>query len=649
MSRIGSNPNLSSDHLEARMLPNVDPPKHVIDGQEPDIDEPEPERGGTIDLKGDGVHKVYLHRGQLDIYNFGSRSTKVRAARGFGKTSYLGVHMIKVTLGLFRQMGGFVGASAKQLYTRTMPNALKIVNQLGFEQFYFIGQAPAKLRWAYPLAKPRSWENCVHFQNGFVWQMLSMAVRGSANGLNLAALVGDETKYLPWKRVKEEVLPTLRGDFMPAAARKTEQKRWGYGTDPKINPYWLSQLWVSDAGLTQRQCEWEKEDQYETRDINRQIAEMLAELKYLEKRNPKMAVQLAQNEVFLKKLNLLRSQSETFWNFSSIENAAMLGGEPWIRQMKRELPDLMFNIQILGKKKGAAKDGYYANWDIDIHGYQSPDCFSFLADKTMVKRKGKALDAQNWPTDYETESIDIAEAQRMGEDCSLDLDVDYTQPLSIAVDCNANLNCVVVGQTRQFEGRESLLVLKSMFVQNERKLRSLCADLSQYYRSHLRRNGEIIFYYTFTIKQGGSTAYAVEGAEEFRFDRVVVQELQARGWRVTDIEIPVIRDKYQVINDILSGKTGPFLRVNTEAGRNEYLITAIENAGLIPGTFKKDKTREKLKATDEESLGGDPRTRTDITDALDDLLLGVKFRDAAHPKIGGALRSRFKHLANIPK
>lgn len=406
---------------------------------------------------------------------------------------------------------------------------------------------------------------------------------------------------------------------------------------------------MSDAGLTQRQCEWEKEDQYETRDINRQIAEMLAELKYLEKRNPKMAVQLAQNDVFLKKLNLLRSQSETFWNFSSVENAAMLGGEPWIRQMKRELPDLMFNIQILGKKKGAAKDGYYANWDIDIHGYQSPDCFSFLADKTMVKRKGKALDAQNWPTDYETESIDIAEAQRMGEDCSLDLDVDYTQPLSIAVDCNANLNCVVIGQTRQFEGRESLLVLKSMFVQNERKLRSLCADLSQYYRSHLRRNGEIIFYYTFTIKQGGSTAYAVEGAEEFRFDRVVVQELQARGWRVTDIEIPVIRDKYQVINDILSGKTGPFLRVNTEAGRNEYLITAIENAGLIPGTFKKDKTREKLKATDEESLGGDPRTRTDITDALDDLLLGVKFRDAAHPKIGGALRSRFKHLANIPK
>lgn len=634
MSRIGTNPNVSSDQLEARMLPNVEDPR------------PEPEEGGAVDLLGDGVHKIYLHRGQLDIYNFGSRSTKVRAARGFGKTSYIGLHMVKCVLGLRRQMGGFVGASAKQLYTRTMPNALKVVNSLGFEQFYFLGQAPAKLRWEMPLARPRVWENCVHWANGHVIQMLSMAVRGSANGLNLAELIGDETKYLPWPRVKEEVLPTLRGDFMPSSARKVEQKQWGYGTDPKINPYYLSQLWVSDAGLTQKQCEWEKEDKYETKDINSQIAEMLAELKYLEKTNPRLAVELAQNEVFLKKLNLLRSQSETFWNFSSIENAAMLGGEAWIRQMKRELPDLMYRIQILGHKKGAAKDGYYANWDIDIHGYTCDDIstYDLIADKFTVKQKGKALDIQNWPTAYETETIDLNQTQRAGESCVLDTDLDYNQPLCIAIDCNANLNCVVIGQTRMFEGRESLLVLKSMFVMNERKLRSLCADLTNYYRAHLRRNGEIQFFYTPTIKQGASTAYAVEGAESFRFDRVVVDELQSFGWKVTDIEIPVIRDKYQIINDILSGRTGPFLRVNSEAGRNDYLITAIENAGLIPGTFKKDKSREKLKSTSEESLGGDPRTRTDITDALDDLILGVKFRGVSRQKVGGQLRGRFRNL-----
>ncbi len=641
MSRIGTNPNISSDQLEAKMLPDVEEPK------------PEAEEGGVVDLLGDGVHKIYLHRGQLDIYNFGSRSTKVRAARGFGKTSYIGLHMGKCVIGMRRQMGGFVGASAKQLYTRTMPNALKVMNSLGFEQFYFLGQAPAKLRWEMPLARPRTWENCVHFQNGFVWQMLSMCVKGSANGLNLAALIGDETKYLPWQRVKEEVLPTLRGDFMPPSARKVEQKRWDYGTDPKMNHYWLSQLWVSDAGLTQSQCQWEKEELYETKEVNEQIAEMLAELKYLERTNPRLALQLAENENYLKKLNLLRSQSETFWNFSSIENAAMLGGEAWIRQMKRELPDLMFRIQILGQKKGAAKDGFYSNFDIDLHGYTADDVttYDLIADRFTVKQRGKALDVQKWPTAYETETLDLDQLQRAADDCSLDTDVDYTEPLRIAIDCNANINGVVIGQTRNFEGRASLLVLKSMFVMNERKLRALCRDFTQYYKPHLRRNGEVIFYFTATIKQGGATAYAVEGADENRFDRVVVSELSQMGWKVTAVDMGGAmfhRDKYMLINDILSFQQSPALRINKEAGRNDYLITAIENAGLVPGSFRKDKSKEKLKGTDEESLGGDPRTRTDITDALDDLVIGVKYHGEGRRKVGGALRGRYQNL-RIPR
>jgi hypothetical protein len=125
---------------------------------------------------------------------------------------------------------------------------------------------------------------------------------------------GDETKYMPWARVKEEAFPTVRGEYMPKSMRKTEMKQWGYGTDPKINPYYCSTMFVSDAGLTQKQCEWEKEEIYETKDINKQIAEMLADLKYLERHNPKMAVQLAQNETFLKKLHLLLVQKVVNFN-----------------------------------------------------------------------------------------------------------------------------------------------------------------------------------------------------------------------------------------------------------------------------------------------------------------------------------------------
>lgn len=635
MTRVGTNVGRSSDKLEARMLPGMEE-----QGQD----------GGEVDIVGDGVHKIYMHRGQLDVYNFGARNTKVRAARGFGKTSYIGCHMMKCVLGMPRQMGGFVGASAKQLYTRTMPNALKVVNQLGFEGFYFLGQAPAKLHWDVPLAKPRVWENCVHFSNGVVVQMLSMAVKGSSNGLNLAFLIGDETKYLPWQRVKEEVLPTLRGDFMPLSARKAEVKRWGYGTDPKINPYYCSQLWVSDAGLTQKQCEWEKEKDYETKDVNAQIAEMLAELKYLEKHSPKTAIALSRNDNYLRKLNLLRSKSEVFWQFSSIENIAMLGGEAWLRDMKRELPDLMFRLQILGQPPGKASDGFYCQFSEELNTYESADCTDLILDKFSHKTKGRFLDAQRWPTDVEYMTLDMDAMQSAGEDCSCDLDLRYDEPLRIAIDAGHDMSCMVVGQTVNYQGKPSLLVMKEFFVQGEVRLRGLVREFTNYYRPYLRRRnsaaggaGEVIFYYTQTIKQGGATAYAVEGSEDSRFDNVVVLELESYGWKVTRGEFSVWRHerKWQLFCDVFSFQTSPSVYICKESGRCQYLLTAINNAGVL-NNFQKDKSLEKYKSAD--GVAGDPRTRTDITDALDDLVIGVKMGAEGERKVGGRLRGRFKNL-----
>ena len=635
MTRVGTNVGRSSDKLEARMLPGMEE-----QGQD----------GGEVDIVGDGVHKIYMHRGQLDVYNFGARNTKIRAARGFGKTSYIGCHMMKCVLGMPRQMGGFVGASAKQLYTRTMPNALKVVNQLGFEGFYFLGQAPAKLHWDVPLAKPRVWENCVHFSNGVVVQMLSMAVKGSSNGLNLAFLIGDETKYLPWQRVKEEVLPTLRGDFMPLSARKAEVKRWGYGTDPKINPYYCSQLWVSDAGLTQKQCEWEKEKDYETKDVNAQIAEMLAELKYLEKHSPKTANALSRNDNYLRKLNLLRSKSEVFWQFSSIENIAMLGGEAWLRDMKRELPDLMFRLQILGQPPGKASDGFYCQFSEELNTYESADCTDLILDKFSHKTKGRFLDAQRWPTDVEYMTLDMDAMQSAGEDCSCDLDLRYDEPLRIAIDAGHDMSCMVVGQTVNYQGKPSLLVMKEFFVQGEVRLRGLVREFTNYYRPYLRRRnsaaggaGEVIFYYTQTIKQGGATAYAVEGSEDSRFDNVMVLELESYGWKVTRGEFSVWRHerKWQLFCDIFSFQTSPSVYICKESGRCQYLLTAINNAGVL-NNFQKDKSLEKYKSAD--GVAGDPRTRTDITDAFDDLVIGVKMGAEGERKVGGRLRGRFKNL-----
>ena len=635
MGRIGINPNISSDTLETRMLPNVEDPKFESD-----------EQGGYVDYQGDGQYKMYMAPWQKKVRNFGSRSTKVLAGRGTGKSAFLSFNMADVTIGLPRMMGGFCGASAKQNYTRTMPNVLKIMNMLGFAEgvYYFLGRPPAKLRWPTPLAKPRVWENCVSFANGFVWQMISLAVKGSANGLNLAALMGDETKYMPWQRVKEEVLPTLRGDFMPPDARKVEQRRWGYGTDPKVNNHWLSQLWVSDAGLNARECLWEKEAEFETHEVNDKIKEKMAELRYLERYHPKQAPQLAQNDNFLRELYALRTQSESFWRFSSIENAALLGGEAWIRQMKRELPDLLFRLQILGQPRGSAKDGFYCNYS-ELNTYVSDEIEDVVFDKYSTRIKGRALDGQRWPTDYESETLDWEQMLHDGEDCSLDLDLDYSEPLRIALDANADINCFVVGQTRIHQGRTAVMVMKEFFVQGEIRLRGLSKLFAQYYKPFLRRGcKEVIFYVASSIKQGASKAYALEESEQSRFDNVVADELTNYGFKVTRAEFTSWRHerKYQFINDCFSFVESPAVYINRESGRCVYLRAALENTAVVPGTFRKYKDTEKLKS--EEGIGGDKRQRTTITDAFDDLIIGIKECAESYSKIGGALRGRYSNI-----
>lgn len=620
------------------MLPNV---------EEPNLEAEEEEQGEYVDYQGDGQHKMYMAPWQKKVRNFGSRSTKVLAGRGTGKSAFLAFNMADVTIGLPRMMGGFCGASAKQNYTRTMPNVLKIMNLLGFTEgvYYFLGRPPAKLRWPTPLAKPRVWENCVSFANGFVWQQISLAVKGSANGLNLAALMGDETKYMPWQRVKEEVLPTLRGDFMPPEARKVEQRRWGYGTNPKVNNHWLSQLWVSDAGLNARECLWEKEAEFETREVNEKIQEKMAELRYLEKYHPKQAAMLAQNDNYLKELYALRTQSESFWRFSSIENAALLGGEAWIRQMQRELPDLLFRLQILNQPRGSAKDGFYCNFS-ELNTYISEEITDLVFDKYTTRIKGRALDGQRWPTDYESETLDWEQMQHDGEDCSLDLDLDYKEPLRIALDANADINCFVVGQTRIHQGRAALMVMKEFFVQGEIRLRGLSKLFAQYYKPFLRRGcKEVIFYVASSIKQGGSKAYALEESEQSRFDIVVADELTSYGFKVTRAEFASWRHerKYQFINDCFSFAESPAVFINRESGRCVYLRAALENTAVVPGTFRKYKDAEKLKS--EEGVGGDKRQRTTITDAFDDLLIGFKECADGGKKIGGGLRGRYQHIA----
>lgn len=558
------------------------------------------------DSDGKAYNEIYLSPAQQLIYNFSARETYARCGRGFGKTSIMALIAASVVQTVERGLLLFCGSSVKQLYCRTMPSMVKAFEQiLHWKEgiHFFRGHAPKSAGFPEPLSRPRSWENVIHFYDGSIIYLASLAVSGSTNGISSVGIILDEARYAPWAKFKEEVMPTLRGEVYDHPGWKAS-----------LNPRYLSLTVMSDAAISQRQALWEKERESCTDEINSQICKMLAELK--------VCPQLAQMPKFVEQLNYLRGKSKVFFNMSSVENVSILT-EQYIRNMQRNLPPLMFNIQVMGQWRGAAKDGYYANFSIDTHGYY-PNPSDEMNTVQSFNTKHKAtidIGGTTKKVDYVAPDMD---ALASINDCTMDADCLPGMPLRITLDTNKNVNCFCVAQQYKYQGIESIMILRSMYVLNERRLRELCLDFHKYYLPHRASCKDVILYFDSTSKQGA--AYALEEAESSRYYNVIKDELEARGWKVVlvDMGAPMRHElKYQFVNDVLTGKKNVALRVNRL--RNDYLIASLENSRITYGRngIRKDKSIEKLRRASDLALEeADDRQMSDMSDAFDNMLIG---------------------------
>ena len=316
-------------------------------------------------------------------------------------------------------------------------------------------------------------------------------------------------------------------------------------------------------------------------------------------------------------LRELRRSAFVVRRASTLENIDILG-EDYIRQMKRDLPAYTFMVSIMNIKMQKSNDGFYSNLDIDhVHGY-IPDEVDPLSQAHFrtVKAEGviggKTIKSETYQPDLQ----ELSERNdcRMDADCRLDL------PLYIALDYNANINTMVVGQVYERDGMECVNVIKSFYVKNERKLRDLIRDFSDYYRPKRAVNRDVTYFYDATAKQGASYASSDE-----RFYMTVIDELERAGWTVNGIDMGVPEKheiKHKIINDCLAHLDYPAIRINQP--NNPDLIIALQlcEVSISYKGFKKDKSQEK-KPEAEDNLP--LQQRTDFTDAFDSLFLGCKY------------------------
>ena len=270
--------------------------------------------------------------------------------------------------------------------------------------------------------------------------------------------------------------------------------------------------------------------------------------------------------------------------YSSLTNLEVLG-EGYIRQMKRDLPPLVFLTSVLCLPVRQLRDGFYSSMK-ERHLYTAAD-FNYLDNL----------------------EYDFGRAKVGARSMEVDADLMGDAPLCIAFDFNRNINWLVVGQADEARGRMN--TVKAFWVKYERKLVELCRDFSQYYR--LRKNREVVFYYDSTAL--GSN-YAVNDRD---FRRVIEETLRVDGWVVKSVYVgnPMNHgEKHLLINQGFQGqgRLTPYLNQDN----CEDLLVSLQTAGVYNG--KKDKRGEKLAETEEDRL----ETRTDGSDAWDTLYIGCE-------------------------
>lgn len=517
--------------------------------------------------------KVYFNDAQLEYMYTGAHTSVIAGGRRLGKShGFAAPFVLRNTQHMPRSTGGIVGSTYQQLLARTLPGTLQALESFGYKRdlHFFIGHKPPKNSdFAKPIIDPPSYEHAIIWYNGTIWRLISQDRPGTSNSLTLDWLLLDEAKFLKFDKLKEETFPA-NGGF-----------RGHFGN----NPHHHGMLVISDMPTTKAGSWFLSYKDKMDPELIKVIHALVAERYYLvgeykKAREKSLEAKIREIDIAIGKL---RSVAVYYREWSSIENLALLG-ERYIRQMRRDLPPLVFQTSILCKKIRNQANNFYSALKENIHYYDAFD--------------NGYLDNLNYVyTDKD-------------DNCLQDGDMNRDQPICIAFDYNANINWLVAAQQQGVK----MLVLKSFYVKYERKIKELVQDFCNYYRYH--RTKRVIYYYDNTAI---GTNYAV-GNDDFA--SVINDEFERLGWSVDKMHLgnPVPHtDKHRMIHLALKGQKYLFPMFNRS--NNEALLLALENTGVKIGAhgFQKDKSGEKLSESEEDLL----EHRTDGTDAFDTLFIGM--------------------------
>ncbi|UHG93442.1 hypothetical protein [Spirosoma oryzicola] len=510
------------------------------------------------------MHFNYL---QMICLAIGAQYTTVVAGRGTGKTrGVLAPKLHQLLKKLARSSIVVIGATYVQLMDRTLPELMEGMEALGYVRNvdFWQGRFPdKKYNLRLPYNAPLDPHHSIFMRNPgtdcvSVLRMVSQDRPGSANGMSISAILGDEAKTFKKDKLDSEVMAINRGGYER------------YGDIPEHH----SVTFTTDMP-TEREAKWILKDREESLKPHHQKAIELILAIQLELYNERLrlktrarnAARLKRIESYERQLNELRKGLVHYAAASSFANVHALG-LAYFREKKRMFKPSAFDAFILNKEQDGVDNGFYPDFDQHHHQYDATD-YNFV-DKRVI-------------------------AGESYNDCRKDADLDHNQPLTIGMDYGSSFNGIVVGQRfsklhlMNKSGFDEVRYLKSFDVLYPDKVQDVVARFVEYYRYFYKKQLTYVY---------DPTAVGKDGKSPMTYADEVIKGLKAAGWKVKTkyfSKVPSHDARFLAWGWCLREIDTRFAKQRFNRENMRKVVKAMGNAKVKEGRngFEKDKTDEK--------------------------------------------------------
>lgn len=281
--------------------------------------------------------------------------------RGTGKTvGVIAPWILHKVENMPRSNGGMIGKSFTDIETKILQPLFLAFEMLGYvkDLHYVYGKRPPE-SWETPLTPIIDYTHVLSFPNGTTMELISLHLKGSANGKSLQWIVADESKFLNESQLREEVFPILRGHV----------KYFG------ASPWYGAKLFVTDKLSPSLHWILAKRNLHDESKVSTVI--------YYQLQQNELRTKLAEaDEVATEKikdkirrlevvLTAMRKNLVYFGEASAYDNIENLSPD-YIENMKRSLTDYEFRIAIMNEDPTKAEKGFYPDrteehlYDIDF-------------------------------------------------------------------------------------------------------------------------------------------------------------------------------------------------------------------------------------------------------------------------------------------